>query len=157
MRYLLLIGLLSLACNPASGSDALKRKSSWQSPDREQMVELLAEGLQGQGLPSARIATCVEFFRTNLAGKHPDPLENFVIAASTEVPAVNEIYQQALASPASVRLDDLHAISESLRPSLEAWLGRTLVQLRLYDEAKPLLDFVDPLATVDPAAVMFYR
>lgn len=156
MRYLIALQLL-LCAVVASATDALRRDASWQTPDVEQIAAMLAEGLEQQGTGDEQIEAALATLRSQMQLDNFDALDAYVAAAASVVPAVEQVVEQANRSPTAVPPDALTPLADSLRPSVAVWLARSLARLRLYDEAQPLLEFVDPLDTVDPAATLFYR
>jgi len=147
-------------------NDPLSKRASWQSPTNTEIVETLRSALDRSGVSPEKANAVVDLWTTSVEVEEMDPLAAFVKAIATVLPDVQKISKAAEASltEAVAVIESsgwLSASSDSVPPvvtaSVRTWLARELVRERLYDEALPVFDSVEPTDCVDPASVMFYR
>ena len=140
--------------------------ATWDNLDDEAVVTHLRTSLDRLGLDGDQMDRLSDQIRDLLATGAADPLDAFVATMGRELPVVDELTTVTQRSPlqAAASLDPdsavyqaIEAMPESIRMTVRTWVGRELVRRRLYDEALPVIAEVDPVQTVDPAAVLFYR
>ncbi|MEM6691303.1 MAG: hypothetical protein AAF664_17890 [Planctomycetota bacterium] len=97
---------------------------------------------------------------------HLDQLDAYVMGMALHLPVVDRVLQAseddlqtagALFDPDSEIYDAMRSMPSGLDASLRTWLGRRLVQSRLFDEAIPVLAEMAPDKSVLPAEALFYR
>ncbi|MEX0824555.1 MAG: hypothetical protein WD119_00230 [Pirellulaceae bacterium] len=149
---------ISVGVQPSlDAADALRKQASWQTPQAEASVAILVDALQQQGVEPEQIETIAAGYSDALSQTGSDSLAAFITAAAKAVPAIEEIQQAAEASPTSVDSRMFAPLKKPLQMAAKLYVARELVRQRFYDEALPLLEEVEPGATVDPAAALFYR
>lgn len=150
----------------ALSNDPLSKKVSWKSPTNAEIVESIRSSLDRTGVAAQKVDAVVDLWSTWVEAEDMDPLTAFVRAVATVVPDVDKIYKAAeVSSTEAISIIEssgwLSAASDSMpvaiTASVRTWLARELVRDRLYDEALPIFDSVEPSNCVDPASVMFYR
>ena len=167
-NFLLIVSLFitSLVTNAWAANDPLSKRASWQSPTSAEIIEKLRSALDRSGVSPEKANAVVDLWTKCVEVEDMDPLAAFVKAIATVLPEVQKISHAAEASltEAVIVIEAtgwLSASSESVPPAITAsvrtWLARELVRNRLYDEALPIFDSVEPTDCIDPASVMFYR
>lgn len=168
----LAIGVTAMV-GSAVGSDALAKRASWDPPTQRGTLEAfrrslgeLHVGTETADELTRRLADTIGDAEALLDTRSEDPLDLFVTLAAEVSGLVRELRGDAeddLLAVAS-RIDPsgpayaaFETLPEFIRMSFRGWLGRELVQRRLYDEALPVLAEVKPATSLDPAAVLFYR
>ena len=157
---------LTLVANSSNANDPLSRQASWKSPNNLEIIETIRRSLDELGVGPEKADAAVVLWTGWVEEDDVDPLTAFVRAMATVVPDVDKIVKAADKSltEAIVTIEAtgwLSASTDSLPApivaSVRTWLARDLVRQRLYDEALPVFDTVEPTDSVDPASVMFYR
>lgn len=139
----------------ADDTQEVRRQPSWPAATRQRADELVAAWLGSIADPAARA-------RGAEAWTASSPATDLLDAAMAATGAVDPRAAAAAASVDDRRgLADLAWLGESSvapfeRDTLRAWIGRELVRRDRFDEALPVLASVDPVAAVDPAAVLFH-
>lgn len=148
-----------VATRPAAlvAADALRKQASWRAPSAEEAAALLMDGLQQEGIEPEQIERIAAGFSDALSQPGSDILSDFVLAAAEAVPAMEKVREAVATSPTSIDSQLVEPLGPSLEEAARLYLARELVRHRLFDEALPLLEGIEPSATVDPAAVLFYR
>ena len=151
---------------PAPADDVLRQPASWQVLDAEAMAMMLRGSLDKLGVAPDEMDRVTDHFVTSIETTDADPLDAYVTSLRGLVPVVDQLVGLGADSieVASDRVDPnsptyraLEALPKTMRMSVRTWLGRALVRQRMYDEALPVIAEVDPLASIDPAAALFYR
>ena len=149
-----------------AADDAFENEASWGQPSEAKLTQFLRQSLESLGTPPTKINDAAEQFSAALEIEDSDPLDSFVSTARAYSPLVEQLatltsedLQEAgvrIASdhPAHLNLNPLPTV---LQASVRTWLGRELVRARLYDEALPAFQKVDPANSADPAATLFFR
>ncbi len=148
--------LMPLSFSQAA-SDALQRDAAWQTPANDVSIEILRDALTQQNATPQLIEQAIELFAVSLQNAAADRLDAFVNAAAQAVPAVDEILQAIGEDPAAPTDEGLNKLATPLRGPVEAYIGRSLVRQRLFDEALPLLADIEFATFIDPATLLFYR
>lgn len=161
------LGLLwSLASSPGFADDALTQKASWQRYDANEMERMLRASLDELGVLPGEMDAVTEQFLSSIEKADVDPLDALIDATRRLVPVIDQLASQAAQSvasagstidPNSPSYGELESLPKSLRMSVRTWLGRELVRHRYFDEALPAIAEVDPVESIDPAGVLFFR
>jgi len=150
----------------AARADVLRKETSWQVPDSLQIVERVRDALMTHGLSPDQIEPCLERLQNALQDSDGDVLDSLVRATAPTLPVIGRLLELSEQDPLAAAqwgssADPLAAAFDQLPLTLLAstrtWLGRELVQARLYDEALPMLADLEATDSLDPAAVLFYR
>ncbi len=161
------VGLLWISCViPVVADEALERNASWEVYDAAEMAAMLRATLDELGIVPGEIDRVNEQFLQAVEQQDIDPLDAYIDAIQDLVGVVDELAvtsnQSITAAAASIDPNTpgygaIEALPKSMRNSIRVWLGRELVRKRLYDEALPTFAEVDPVESIDPASVLFYR
>ncbi len=149
--------------------DSLSRQANWDLYGPEEMEQMLRSGLTELGVSADEAERLAERFSEPVEAEaigRFDYLQRFVDVIRSVAPLVEELVAEAEKSPitAAESLDPsgpryaaLESLPAVVRMSVRTWLGREMVQQRLYDEALPVLAEVDLTDSIAPASVLFYR
>ena len=159
-------GTTLLPSASARATENLAKQASWRALSPAEVIDRVRGSLNQIGLSSEKIDLASEDLLGRLSEADGDVL-GAVIDSMTEVlPAIERMKSLAAQSPTVAATwfasaDPLAATFDQLPPVIAAtartWLARELVQKRLYDEALPVFENVEPTDCLDPAAVLFYR
>lgn len=149
--------VISLSLHASVHGDELRKEASWRMPSLDEMTTLLVTGLDQQGLDAGMVERVASDFRKRIIAGETDHLEAFVSSIALSVPTVAEIITRVGTQPTSLANDAFLTLADAIRPSVAVWAARSLVHAKHYDEAIPLLQSIDPNATVDPASTLFFR
>ncbi len=164
--FFLLMLLVAWTSGFAPADDSLERRATWQIYDAAEMSQQLRASLDQLGVLPEQLDKVSDGFLAAIEKQDADPLDAYVVSIRNLVAAVNELAvlsEQSTASagasidPNTAGYGALESLPKSMRMTVRAWLGRQLVRQRLFDEALPVIAEVDPVETIDPAAVLFYR
>lgn len=159
--------LLPTANVGATGLGATKAENAtWAVLGDDALLQQLRTSLDRLGLSAEASAQISMQFTDLLQTGTLDPLDAWVDSLRTELPIVQSMVAMTNSSaieaaksldPGTPVYQSIEALPESIRMSVRTWVARELVRGRFYDEALPVIAEVDPIQTVDPAAVLFYR
>lgn len=151
------------------GSDHSEH-STWAVLGDDALIEQLRVSLDRLGMAAEASDEIVIRFQDLLQTGASDPLDAWVETLREELPILQSIVAvtgqssgqstppvSAMLDPGTPAYQAIEAMPESIRMSARVWVARELVRGRFYDEALPVIAEVDPVQTVDPAAVLFYR
>jgi hypothetical protein len=150
----------------AQADDALERDATWNVYSAEEMASMLRATLDEMGIVPGELDRINEQFLVAVEQQDVDPLDAYIASIQSLVKIVdqlvsttNESVSQAAASidPSTPGYGAIESLPKSMRNSVRVWLGRELVRKRLYDEALPTFAEVDPVESIDPATVLFFR
>ncbi len=162
------IGLF-LALAPATtvvADEALAKEASWDVYSSAEMAGILRRALDELGVVPGEMDRINERFLMSVEQQDIDPLDAYIASIQELVKVVDELVAtsdesitEAAASidPNTPGYGAIESLPKSMRNSVRVWLGRELVRKRLYDEALPTFAEVDPVESIDPAAVLFFR
>jgi tetratricopeptide (TPR) repeat protein len=174
-RRAILAGLLAVGAivtgggtsnKEAQADDALERDATWNVYSAEEMSSMLRATLDEMGIVPGELDRINEQFLVAVEQQDVDPLDAYIASIQSLVKIVdqlvsttNESVAQAAASidPSTPGYGAIESLPKSMRNSVRVWLGRELVRKRLYDEALPTFAEVDPVESIDPATVLFFR
>ena len=149
-----------------AADDAFESDASWQQPDAATLSQMMRESLTAVGTSPPDVESAAGQLAAALDANDADPLNIFINTARAHSPLVEQLAVLAAENlqDAGSRMDsdnaahiNLSALPKSLQASVRTWLGRELVRVRLYDEALLAFKEVDPAASADPAATLFFR
>jgi hypothetical protein len=154
--------VLSLATRPtparADDGGEFAREASWRIPPLEDIRDRTLAWL---GDSEASLAADAARQARRLWGVATPPRD--VLDAVMETIALVDPRAAALwndpagqAAAAATWLDD-PSLAAFERDAVSLWLGRHLVRMRRFDEARPLLAGLDVATSVDPAGLLFHR
>ncbi len=168
MAPVMVLGLAAMivanAC--AFAKDPLAKSASWHTPSPTETIQIIRQTLDTAGIAADKTDRVVESWTTAIEGNDADPLTAFVDAMTLVFPEVDKIIRAGTEelSQAAQLIESAGWISArptTISPivvaSVRTWVARELVRRRLYDEALPVFDNVEPTDCIDPASVMFYR
>jgi hypothetical protein len=150
----------------AFATDSLKTKATWNNLDAAEMATRLRVSLDAIGIAPAEMDLIAEKFLSAIESEDSDPLDALIDSTQSAIPLVETLATELADDPTSAaqHLDPntpgyaaIEVLPKSFRMSVRTWLGRELVRRRLYDEALPIIAEVDPLETIDPATLLFFR
>lgn len=150
----------------ATAAENLAKQASWRALSPSEVIDRVRGSLDQIGLSSEKIDLASEDLLGRLSEADGDVLGAVIGSMSEVLPAIERMKSLAAQSPTVAATwfasaDPLAATFDQLPPVIAAtartWLARELVQKRLYDEALPVFENVEPTDCLDPAAVLFYR
>ena len=153
-------------CVTAAADDSLDRRASWELYDADAMSSMLRASMVELDVSSEDMDAATEKFLAAIEQRDVDPLDAYVAVARTVNDDVEDLINEAEKNvvQAGVGIDPvapgyaaIESLPKTMRASVRTWLGRELVRQRLYDEALPVIAEVDPVDSIDPAAILFYR
>lgn len=147
--------VLALAGRGFCDDASLEQIASWQMIDDAEALKSLETALKDQGSDDQEIEKAGLAFTEGL--KAGDRLEAFVLAAGSVLPKLVEKLEQIDTAPNSPGEDPFIAFSTTLRAHARLFVGRSMVRQRLFDEALPLLDPIEPIEVSTPELLLFYR
>ncbi len=146
--------------------EALERDASWEVYSAEEMSSMLRATLDEMGIVPGEMDRVNEQFLLAVEQQDVDPLDAYIASIQNLVKAVEQLVftsntsvAEAAASidPSTPGYGAIESLPKSMRNTVRVWLGRELVRKRLYDEALPTFAEVDPVESIDPASVLFFR
>jgi tetratricopeptide (TPR) repeat protein len=150
----------------AWSAENLAKRASWRALSPAEVIDRVRGSLDQIGLSDEKIDGASEDLLGRLSEADGDVLGAVIGSMSEVLPAIERMKSLATQSPTVAATwfasaDPLAATFDQLPPVIAAtartWLARELVQKRLYDEALPVFENVEPTDCLDPAAVLFYR
>jgi len=140
-----------------AADDSLQQEAEWAMADDARVTEAMQLGLTEQGLDATKIEAAMGSLGQLMQAGQADPLDAFIRASVVALPKLAEKLQQIEQSPSSIGDDPFLAFVPTVRDQARLWAGRALVRVRLFDEAIPLLQSLEPIDVVAPAELLFYR
>lgn len=137
--------------------DVLQEESNWAIADRAMVIQKLQSGLTEQGMDEPQVTALLASFEKALGQPETDPMDAFIATAVSAFPVLGEKLAQIEASPIITAEDPFLAFAAPLRDQARLWAGRALVRARLFDEAIPLIESLEPFDVVAPSELLFYR
>ena len=168
ITFLVAAGMLATASSAAAtglGSNS-DDDATWAVPGDDALLQQLRVSLDRLGMSSEAADQIAMEFTDLLQSGTLDPLDAWVGSLRAELPIIESMVAVTNSSavdagklfdPGTPSYQSIEELPESLRMSVRTWVARELVRGRFYDEALPVIAEVDPVQTVDPAAVLFYR
>ncbi len=146
--------------------EALKQDASWEVYNAEEMSSMLRATLDEMGIVPGEMDRVNEQFLLAVEQQDVDPLDAYIASIQNLVKVVEQLVSTSNASvaeaaasidPSTPGYGEIESLPKSMRNTVRIWLGRELVRKRLYDEALPTFAEVDPVESIDPASVLFFR
>jgi hypothetical protein len=156
--WLLAAGIAVAAAGPA-GDDALVREASWTPPDaaavRGRFLDWIRSALPAGQAADTAAARATAAWEAVGGPEGADRLDAVVATVAAGDPRAESL----AASPSRDGLAWLGdpGLPAFVRDAVRLWWARELVQRDRFDEALPILVELDVAASVDPAALLFYR
>jgi hypothetical protein len=167
VKKMFYLAMIVVATSEIHADESLRQKASWEIYDVPAMATKLRESLDELGVVPTEIDRMNERFLERVEQQDSDPLDALVDAIEPDVKIVEKLVQicstlgvsaaAASIDPNTPGYGEIESLPKVLRNSLRTWLGRELVRQRLYDEALPTFAEVDPVQSIDPTSVLFYR
>lgn len=148
----------------AAASPELARPATWQIPAREAVAARLEAWIDGPTVAADRRGPAREAWARRGADPAVDLLDAVMATVAEADPRCLPVLSVVAATPgvppvtAAVLpawVDD-PATDPFERDVVRSWLGRELVRQARYDDGLALLSGLDPLASVDPAGLLFH-
>ncbi|QDV68357.1 hypothetical protein Poly24_20660 [Rosistilla carotiformis] len=157
VAILLVVWTFSSSLRSHAADDSLQQEAQWALADDARIAETMRSGLTEQGLDPAKLAAALASLGEMMQANEADRLDMFMEASVAALPKLADKLQQIERSPGAIGDDPFIAFAPSVRDQARLWAGRALVRVRLFDEALPLMQSLDPIDVVAPAELLFYR
>lgn len=158
----MLVPVLSLATRPtparADDGGEFAREASWRIPPLEEIRDRTLAWL-GDSEPSLAADAARQARRLwGVAAPPRDVLDAVMETIALVDPRAAALWNDPAgqAAAAATWLDE-PSLAAFERDAVSLWLGRHLVRIRRFDEARPLLAGLDVATSVDPAGLLFHR
>lgn len=140
-----------------AADDSLQQQAGWALSDDARVAQTMQSGLSDQGLEAGKIASAVALLTELMQAGDADRLDAFMQAGTSALPKLGEKIAQIQQAPSAIQDDPFLAFPTSIRDQARLWAGRALVRVRLFDEALPLIESLEPIDVIAPADLLFYR
>ena len=141
----------------AIGEDRLlENEASWELPSSDRVSKLLADGLADPNRSEESIKRAIDKLQS-ISPQSSDILDAFVSTCEEVLPDFREKLSRIEISPLDIGDSPFLSFPSEIRAQGLLFVGRMLVRQRLFDEALPLLDPLEPSDVVAPDTLLFYR
>lgn len=163
-RAIVLAGLLlGWFVAPVRADDAeFDKRASWAPPSVEAVRGELEKWFATQTIDDATRQKIVALWPAEESLEGPDLLERVVETLALVVPTVRETVESVRETTAVGATPKVPALENSQLPplvlnNLRLFVGQSLAQREMYDEALDMLGSLQPTDVVDPASLLFYQ
>lgn len=136
--------------------EAFEAAAAWEPISQEKATERLARMLIAFDVPAEKQQLALDSFKSRWF-ENTDLLSLEIELLTQSLPSIQETFQRWQQSTDGLDTGEEQKFSRDFVADARVAIGRDLARNRLYDEALKWLTPVNPVDTIDPATLLFFR